>query len=521
MNQTLTKKDIRQKTAQTGSLTLASRAFGLIREILLARYLGSGIMSDAFVTAFKIPNLLRKVFAEGALSAAFIPTIIKTIKTEGKEEANSLMTLAFIVFEGVVLVLCLLAMLFPRKLIYLMSPGFSPDQIGQTAPLLLILMPFIFFVSAGALLAGALQASNHFFVPAIAPVFLNFVFILGTVIGLVYHTPVTTLCYFILLGGLLQLTAHLAMYYRLAFSFGNLSKSSLTKFAVVLGKFIVCIPSVALSEVSLLIDHQFASFVVGGASCINYANRFMGIPLGVFATSFATILFPHFARINGYAPKRLGFYLLESTKLVLWVSLPIMCGMMFFSYDIFYTLFYTPQFPLEQINRCSQVLMISVLGLFFYSINKIMVNIFYASHKTFVPSSIAITATLFNIGLNYLLMPYMEIAGLALASTCAAAIQTVLSYYFLRKTLNIRLYAGAFVLFLYRFMIQLTTVGCAFLTLYWGIKMMISRLLWHHYVTFFLQELGLWFWVAPLALATFATLLYSRRYFNVKLYFLD
>lgn len=521
MNQTLTKKDIRQKTAQTGSLTLASRAFGLIRELLLARYLGSGAISDAFVTAFKIPNLLRKVFAEGALSAAFVPTIIKTVKIEGKQEANSLMTLAFIIFEGAVLAICLVAMIFPRWVIYTLAPGFNLEQITQATSCLLILMPFIFFVSAGALLTGALQAENHFFIPAIAPVILNGAFIMGIVVGLMYGTPITTLCYFILFGGLLQLAAHLVMYYRLAFSFGKVTKESFKTFISVFIKFILCMPSVALSEINLLIDHRFASYIVGGASCINYANRFMGIPLGVFATSFATILLPHFTRVSGYAPKRLSFYLLESTKLVLWVCLPITCGMIFFSYDIFYSLFYSPQFPLEQILRCSHVLIACVLGLFFFSINKILVNIFYAAHKTFIPGCIAIIAALVNIGLNYLLMPYLEVAGLALASTCAAGIQTILSYYFLQRTLSIKLYTGPLALFVYRFTIQLTTIGCAFLAFYWAIKMTLTHLLWQRYAHFFLHQAGLWLWVTPLLVGCLCALLYSRRYFKVKLYFLD
>lgn len=521
MAQTLSKKAIRQKTIQMGSLTLASRGFGLVREILLARYLGNGILSDAFWTAFKVPNMLRKIFAEGALSAAFIPTIVQIVRSQEKDEANSLMSLAFLIFEGFVLLICLLFMIAARPLIYFMAPGFSAEQINQTVPMLIILMPFIFFISGGALLAGSLQAQNHFFVPAIAPIFLNFVFILGASLGIMYNLPVTYLCLMIILGGIIQFLAHLLIYYRLSFSFGTITKKAFSAFAKVFAKFLVCIPSMSLAEVSLFIDTQFASYVIGGISSITYANRFMGIPLGVFATSFATILLPHFSRISSYAPRRFSFYLLESSKLIFWVTTPIMLGMIFFSRAIFVTLFLSNNFPMDQVIRTSNVLIISLLGLFFFSLNKIILNIFYASHKTFIPTMIALACTLANITLNFTLMPYFEIAGLAISTTAAAIIQTILSLYFLRKTLHLSLFPAKFFTFLYYYFVQLGCIGSLFLGLYYLIKIICISLLTPTLVTFLLEGTGLWLWVIPLCVVAFTTLFYTKKLFKVSLYFLD
>ena len=521
MSQLLSKKAIRQKTIEIGSLTLASRGFGLIREIILGRYLGNGLLSDAFWTAFKVPNMLRKIFAEGALSAAFIPTIVQTVRHGNKEEANSLMTLAFLIFEGFVLALCFVFMIAAKPLIYFMAPGFSPEQINQTVPMLIILMPFIFFISGSALLAGTLQAVHHFFIPAVAPVFLNLVFILGAALGVMYNLPVTYLCFFILLGGLLQFIAHLMMYTRLSFSFGSLNKKALKSFSKVFLKFLVCIPSMSLAEVSLFIDTQFASFIAGGVSSITYANRFMGIPLGVFATSFASILLPHFSRISSYAPKRLSFYLLESTKLILWVTVPVTFSMIFFAHTIFTTLFLSNNFPMEQVIRTGNVLIVSVIGLFFFSLNKIILNIFYASHKTAVPTFIALISTSCNIALNFILMPYFEIPGLALATTIGAIVQTVLSLIFLHSTLKFKFYPRVFFTFLYRYIVQLGTIGSLFCGIYYGIITAIKFGSPSTIAHIALETMVFWIWISPLCLCGFAALFYSRKFFGIKLYFLD
>ena len=156
MKNALSKRSIIRKTMQVGGSTLMSRVLGIIREVLMVRYLGAGAMADAFITAWKIPNSLRKIFAEGALSAAFTPTMVKLIKEDKKDAANGLMSLGFLFFEGIVLALCTIVIITAPTVVWLMAPGFSPEQVARTVPFLRILMPFIFFISISALLAGAL-----------------------------------------------------------------------------------------------------------------------------------------------------------------------------------------------------------------------------------------------------------------------------------------------------------------------------------------------------------------------------
>src|SRR5579863_660207 len=123
-------KTILKKTIQVGGSTLLSRFFGILREVLMVRYLGASGLSDTFLTAFKIPNSLRKIFAEGALSAAFVPTLVQVVRGQGRQQANNLMSLAFIIFEGLVLALCALVMFKTEATIALIAPGWSPDKVA-------------------------------------------------------------------------------------------------------------------------------------------------------------------------------------------------------------------------------------------------------------------------------------------------------------------------------------------------------------------------------------------------------
>ena len=153
MQEILSKQSILKKTVQVGGNTLVSRFLGLTREILLMRFLGVGVVADAFTAAFLIPNSLRKIFAEGALTAAFVPTFIKVHQKEGREKADALMSLAFLAFEGSVLLLCAIVMWKAEVAISIVAPGFSQEQVAATIPCLRILMPFIFFISSSALLS--------------------------------------------------------------------------------------------------------------------------------------------------------------------------------------------------------------------------------------------------------------------------------------------------------------------------------------------------------------------------------
>src|SRR5438477_1517580 len=378
-------KKILRKTIQVGVPTLFSRFFGIFREVLLVRYLGASGLSDVFLTAYKLPNSLRKVFAEGALSAAFVPTIVTIIKHKNNTAITGIMSLGFIFFEGIVLLLCALTMFYAHYVVHFIAPGFSSEQIAFAVPMVHILMPMIFFISSSALLAGALQAVDHFFVPAFTPIMMNCIFILGIIICLIFNLSVIVLCWFILGAGVAHFIVHIIQYVRLQFSVGLPTRQDAHIFAHVLGKFFLCLPSVSLMEIALLIDNRFASRLAPGSiSLFAYANRFVGIPLGVFAVAFSTILLPHFSRVHTYSPRRLHFYVLESAKFIFWVTMPVALLMAFFAHDIFLTIFVSKKFSVAQAYEAGNILITFLLGLFSFSFNKILLNVFYSMHAIWV-----------------------------------------------------------------------------------------------------------------------------------------
>jgi putative peptidoglycan lipid II flippase len=213
----LDKKSILKKTAQVGASLLLSKFLGIFREIVQVHYLGIGQLSDAFAIAYQIPNLLRRVFAEGALSAAFIPTLVSVAQADACDhghQASRLVTLTLAVIGTIVFVLCLFVVYSPEKVILLFAPGFAdkPTELMLATPLVRILIFFIFFISSSALFAGALQAKHHFTVPSWSAVLLNIVYIAG--LGICSHLSLSVafFAFFILLGGLLQLALHIYIY---------------------------------------------------------------------------------------------------------------------------------------------------------------------------------------------------------------------------------------------------------------------------------------------------------------------
>lgn len=516
------KQAILKKTAAIGSLTLMSRFFGIIREVLMVRYLGPTALSDVFLTAFKIPNSLRKIFAEGALSAALVPSLVHDMKKGGADRVRGLLMVSFLFFESFVLLLCLVVMVWPGQVLGFIAPGFSPEAIQAGIPFLRILMPFIFFLSCSAVMGGALHAAGHFFTPAFSPILLNLVFITGIAVCLWYDLPIVYLCWFIFVSGVMQLLLHVISYWVEGFSFGRIAMDDIRTFWNVAVKFLLCLPTISIMELNLFIDTSFASYLPAGQiSLIHYANRFAGIPIGIFAVAFSTILLPHFSRVAAVSRRRLPFYLFESLKFIFWLMIPTSLLMAFFSQDIFYTIFLSKKFTLEHVVMAGKVLSIFVLGLFSFSANKIVANMFYAIHKTWVPALIACVATMLNVLFNWFFLSWLGIYGLALATSLSALIQTGVLLYALHRYYQITVYGKQFFSFILHYTKQLLLIGSLFCGVYYGFVFLIHRFLPEFLQTMLLKTVILWMWVGPLTLGLFGLLWITRSWFNVRVYFLN
>ncbi|MBP6869338.1 hypothetical protein KBC04_00420 [Candidatus Babeliales bacterium] len=203
-------RSIIKKTVGIGSSTLLSRFFAYIREMLLIQYLGIGVISDAFFIALRVPNSLRKVFAEGALSSVLVPALIHADRTDGHEGMNKLLTLSFVMIEAIVGLIVVGMYFFADYIVYAMAPGACAAQLEASVQFLKILAPFILFLSSSAVLAAALQATHRFFVPAIAPAFLNLLYVLFLLVGLYFSWSVSTFCWLMIVASFFNFIIHVA-----------------------------------------------------------------------------------------------------------------------------------------------------------------------------------------------------------------------------------------------------------------------------------------------------------------------
>lgn len=549
------KKGVVRKTIQVGSSTLLSRLTGLVREILLVKFLGAGALSDAFFTAYKIPNSLRKIFAEGALSSALVPTLVGLIKKDRRDLVSSLMSLTFLVFESILVALCLFIFWNAELVVRCLAPGWYleivTERLHSAVPLigwifeylfpacyvpgpnpeiaqyainyLKLLFPVILFFSSGAILAGALQSVHHFFIPAIAPVLFNIVYITGLLSCLRFGLSVNALCYCLLIASLFQFLLHIYMYFKLNFSFARIDQETRNHFRELLIKFVPFLFSMSIMEVNLAIITTVATYLPHGSiSFLNYANRFMGIPLGVFATAFSTILLPYFSRVSTYAPKRLSVYLLEAAKVVFWITMPAMIMMMLLSEKIFHTLFLSEKFTVAHVAKASDVLMAFLAGLFFFSLYKIILNLFYSlKGSTSSIIIVSLSAIVANYTFGKLLMPFCGAVGLALAMVLSCVIQIVLLLWFLYKHFALKIYMKPFLLFMIAAGKQMSVLIPLFVLLYQVGIVLIGFSCPSYISHFLLYKVGFWLWAGPLC-CFIAWLFYrTRKTFALNLYFLD
>lgn len=513
------KKNIISKVAQVAGLTALSRVFGITREILQSNFLGVGLVSDAFITAFKIPNFFRHIFAEGALSAAFVPQFVKMIHEKKEEDAASFMTVTLLFFEGFLILLSLFVFFNAELVTKLLAGGFSPEQLAATAPYLKLLFPLIFFFSGTALLSGALQAVNHFFIPAFGQPFLNIIYISSILVCMSYSFTGYSLCFGILLAAGLQFAMHLVAYFWVGLRFGSLTRNSWQQLKELLVRFIPCLSGVSVNEINLLIDLQLSSYLpLGSVSLVYYAMRFVQIPLGIIGVALATVLFPHFSRVALYAKSRLSFYLLESTKLIIWLVAPTLLYLMFISEKIFSILMLKGKATSENIYTAKCILIILCTGLIFYCLNRILASIFYSLSDTKTPAKSTIIQAVVKVSGDFAGMYFWGVYGLAIATVASSIVLTSLHFIQLQRIHNFVIYTHAYLEFFMKFAAQLATAIAVYLG---GCYVFYLLLAQNSMMSFFAESYGYFLFTMSWFAVSMVFLFFTRRLFGVKLYFLQ
>ncbi|MBL7068538.1 MAG: murein biosynthesis integral membrane protein MurJ [Candidatus Omnitrophica bacterium] len=459
--------------------TAASRVLGFIRDILMAYFFGTGGAIQAFFVAFRIPNLLRHMVAEGAANSAFVPVLSEYLVTRKRDEYWHLANVLFNKMLGLLLVVVIIGVLVSPIIVRIIAPGFLTDtgQFALTVNLTRILFPYILLIGLAAYAMGVLNSLKHFWTPALAPALLN-LSIIAAILIFRHDVSVTTLAWAILIGGFFQLFIQMPVLYKKGMRLkigGRLSHVTAKKIGRLL------IPraiGATVYQLNILIDTILASlhWIVGagGIAALWYSNRLIQLPTAVFGISLATAILPtlsgHFAKndINSFK-KTLNF----SLKALFLIMIPATAGFIVLGSHIVRILFQRGEFTAYSTMITSQALIFYSVGLFSYAGIKMLVFSFYSMQDTLTPVKTASLALAMNVVLNLILMWPLKTGGLALATSIAGIFNFLALFYLLKRKIG-RFYEEKLALFLIKVIAASALMG---LILYLGSRRFDSILL--------------------------------------------
>jgi putative peptidoglycan lipid II flippase len=438
-------RNVTRAAGVVGAATLLSRIFGYIRDMVLASFFGAGMAADAFIAAFRIPNLLRRLVGEGSLSIAFVPvfteTLVKKDREDGLRLAVSALKLLLVCLAGITVIGVLAAPL----IIQIVAPGFSssPEKMALTVSLTRIMFPYVILIGLVALCMGILNVMGHFAAPAFAPVLLNLAMI-GAVFGVSRFSDSETvqvlgLAGGVLLGGGLQLVLQLPYLVKYGVRFwtpSGLWHPAMKKVGILM---LPTIFGAAVYQINILVGTLLASLLPeGSVSYLYYADRLVQFPLGIFAQAAATAVLPSLSRQAANSDHTgMGDTFGHSMSLVLFITIPAMLGLIALRDPIVALLFKRGAFDIQATRLTSDALLYYALGLWAFSAVRIVVPTFYALQDTRTPVITATIAIAANIILGMALMGPMKHCGLALATSLASMINLVLLVAVLRKKLGV------------------------------------------------------------------------------------
>ncbi len=407
--------------------TFISRILGFVRDMVLANIFGATVAADAFYVAFRIPNMFRELFAEGSMSAGFIPVFTKYLTNRPREEAKALANSAFTTLFLLLAILTCLGLLFSPHIVSAIAPGFrgNPHQFHLTTTLTRIMFPFLFFVSLAALAMGILNSALRFGPPAFASGVFNVVSILF-VLGLApfFDEPTYAAAIGVTLGGLAQCLIQFPALRQEGFPFSfRRPLWPLHPGVIQMGKLILP-TSVGLSvmQINLFVNTLLASLLpTGSVSFLYYGMRLIHFPLGIFAVALSTALLPTLsAQVAKGETAALRHTLSFGLRLIFFLTFPAMMGLIFLRIPIVHLLFEHGEFDAQATLGTANAILFYATGLWAFAGIRIVVPVFYALSDTKTPVKIGIISVVLNLVLNILLMRPLGYKGLALATSLSA-----------------------------------------------------------------------------------------------------
>lgn len=421
-----------------GFYTLLSRILGLVRDMVLAYFFGSKTAADAFFVAFRIPNLLRRFFAEGSLTIAFIPVFTETLTQKSKKDAFELARAVLTLLSLLLVVVTILGVLLSPWIVRIQAYGFGStgDKYELTVLLTRITFPYILLVSLVAFFMGVLNSLRHFAAPAAAPILLNVGIIAGALwISPWLSEPVVGVAIGVLIGGLLQVALQIPWVLKQGLSLRPLWRPELPSVKKIGLLMLPAIFGSAVYQLNQFIGTLLASFLAPGSiSWLYYADRIVEFPLGVFAIAVSTAALPSLAKqVAGKDLSDFRDTLGHALRLVFFITTPATVGMILLRIPIIEVFFQRGAFDRTTTLMTAQALLFYSLGLWAFSASRVMLSAFYAFQDTQTPVKVATITMIANALLSLLLMGPLRHGGLALALSLSSTVQLLLLIFILRR----------------------------------------------------------------------------------------
>ena len=427
-----------KSSAVVSAMTMVSRILGFIRDMVIARYFGASVGTDAFFVANKIPNFLRRLFAEGAFSQSFVPVLSEYQTQKDNQAVHELIDSVAGTLAAYLFLITLIGVVAAPIVIMIFAPGFidEPGKSDLATDMLRLTFPYLFFISLVAFAGGILNSNGRFMVPSLTPVLLN-LSLIGCAIWLApeLQRPVMALAWGVFFGGLIQLGFQLPFLWRL----GLLPRPrwNHTHDGVKRIKKLI-VPAIfgsSVAQISLLVDTLLASFLVTGSiSWLYFSDRLMEFPLVVFAIAFATVMLPKLSREHARSDGEAFSNTLDwGLRWVFLIGIPAAIGLFVLAGPMLSTLFEYEKFDRHSVDMARLSLMAYAAGLPGFMLIKVLAPGYFARQDTKTPVRFGIIAMSSNMVLNLILIFPLQHTGLALATSLSAFLNGALLYHGLRK----------------------------------------------------------------------------------------
>lgn len=421
-----------------GILTFISRIFGYVRDIFIASQLGAGLYSDVFLVAFRLPNFFRRLFAEGAFSAAFVPIFAGMLATEGEKSAKFFAERVFTILLIVVFIFTILMQIFMPWVMIMLAPGFADNQEKFDLAVLLsrVTMPYLIFISLVSLLSGVLNSLQRFAAAAASPILLNMCMVIAIAFLSRYTaSPAHALSYGVTIAGIVQLVALIFSCKRAGMLIGLRWPHLDDDIKRLLRNMAPGLLGGGVMQINIFIDTTIASYLPQGAvSLLYYADRINQLPMALIGTAIGTVLLPLLSRqIREGKTELANNTQNRSLEVALLLTLPCATALMLIAQPLMLVLFQRGEFGTAETSGAAAALVAFAVGLPAFVMVKIFTPCFFATYDTKTPVKIALLCLVVNIILNLLLMQILDHVGIALATSLSSWLNAILLWQLLTK----------------------------------------------------------------------------------------